>query len=515
MLNSLVLLALAALIGSVSLTYPFGRDQGIYAYAGKLLLEGKMNYKEVFDLKPPGIHFFFSFIQLVSGESMFSARMFDIFWQFLTAVIVMVISSRVTRSVFLPLLSGFLYIFLYYRLDYWHTLQADGALNLFFALTVLLAISSFYSHSFLKVFASGLVFGIALLFKYTIISFLPLLLICFMFSKRELTSLRIKNVIVFLTGLVFILLSVVLLYQFTGALPEFINVQFVQTPLYTSIAYETESGVYIFSQLLKLFIYSVYAPLIWFTAGALFLLARAKQLNFTSLVIFVWVAASLFSLIIQWKFYYYHFLVIIAPLAVASVYFIALLLAKLPEKRKFTVKIVLAVFFIAFAGYAFKPYLISYPVLYSVISKQRTMNQAYELNGFTQDSVFMISKTFKAIDKVKKETEITDNIFVWGFDPLVYYLSGRKCTSRFIYNFPLLWKGENSALKSEFMSRINANPPKMILVAKNDPLLFISGYDEDSQKLLDRFTEFKSVIDSKYAFETTIDDFDYYKLRNW
>ena len=515
MLNSLVLLAIAAVIGSVSLTYPFGRDQGIYAYAGKLLLEGKMNYKEVFDLKPPGIHFFFSFIQLISGESMFNARVFDILWQFITAVIVMIISSRLTRSIYLPILAAFLYIFLYYRLDYWHTLQADGALNLFFALTVLLTISSFYSHSFLKIFAAGVVFGIALLFKYTIISFLPLLVICFLLSKTELKSLRIKNTIVFLAGLVLNLILAVLLYQFTGALPELINVQFVQTPLYTSIAYETESGGYIFSQLLKLFVYSVYAPLIWFTAGAMFLLARAKKLDFPSLVVFAWAASSLFSLIIQWKFYYYHFLVIIAPLAVASVYFIALLIDKLPEKRKNIIKWVFVVFFIAFSGYAFKPYLTSYPVLLSVISHERTMKQAYEYNGFTSDSVFMIAKTLRAVEKVDKETNITDNIFVWGFDPLVYYLSGRNCTSRFIYNFPLLWKGESSALKSEFMSRINANPPKMILVAKNDPLQFISGYDEDSKKLLDRFTEFKSVIDSKYAFETTIDDFDYYKLRNW
>ncbi len=510
-----MLLVFVALIGSVSLAYPFGRDQGIYAYAGKLLLEGKMNYKEVFDLKPPGIHFFFSFIQLVSGESMLNARVFDILWQFLTAVIVMIISSRLTRSIYLPILSAFLYMFLYYRLDYWHTLQADGALNLFFALTVLLVVSSFYSHSFIKIFAAGLVFGTALLFKYTIISFLPLLLVCFLLSKSELRSLRIKNVIVFLAGLIFAAVSVVLLYQFTGALPELINVQFVQTPLYTSIAYETESGGYIFSQLVKLFVYSVYAPLIWLSAAALFLLARAKKLDFPSLVIYAWVAASLFSLIIQWKFYYYHFLVILAPLAVSSVYAIALLLEKLPEKRKNTARLALAFLFIAFAGYAFKPYLTSYPVLLSVVNNDRTLKEAYEYNGFTTDSVFMISKTLRAVDKVEKETEITDNIFVWGFDPLVYYLSGRKCTSRFIYNFPLLWKGENSSLKSEFMNKVNTDPPKMILVAKNDPLLFISGYDEDSKKLLDRFTEFKSVIDSKYTFETTIDDFDYYKLRNW
>lgn len=512
---SLALLAFAALLGSVSLTYPFGRDQGIYAYAGKLLLEGKMNYKEVFDLKPPGIHFFFSFIQLVAGESMLNARILDILWQFITAVVVMIISSRLTRSIYLPVISAFLYIFLYYRLDYWHTLQADGALNLFFALTVLLTISSYYSHSFLKIFASGLVFGIALLFKYTIILFLPLLLLCFMYSSSELRSLRIKNIVVFLSGLLSIIISVILLYQFTGALAELINVQFVQTPLYTSIAYETESGGYIFSQLLKLFVYSVYAPLIWFAIAGFTLLIRAKKIDFPSLVVFSWVAASLFSLIIQWKFYYYHFLVIIAPLAVGAVYFVSLLLVKLPEKKKYAAKWALAVFFIAFAGYAFKPYLTSYPVLFSVLSQQRSLKDAYKYNGFTTDSVFMISKTLRAVETVENETNKTDNIFVWGFDPLVYYLSGRNCTSRFIYNFPLLWKGENSDLKKEFMGKMEANPPKMILVAKNDPLLFISGYNEDSKQLLGRFTEFNSFINSRYSLYTSIDDFDYYKLKNW
>jgi len=62
---------------------------------------------------------------------------------------------------------------------------------------------------------------------------------------------------------------------------------------------------------------------------------------------------------------------------------------------------------------------------------------------------------------------------------------------------------------------MEANPPKMILVAKNDPLLFISGYNEDSKQLLGRFTEFNSFIDSRYSLYTSIDDFDYYKLKNW
>jgi hypothetical protein len=503
------------LIGSVSLAYPFGRDQGIYAYAGKLLLEGKMNYKEVFDLKPPGIHFFFAAIQFAAGESMLSARIFDILWQFITAVIIMTIVSRLSGKRLLSILSGFIYIFLYYRLDYWHTLQADGALNLFFAISVLLLISSYYNHSFIKIFFAGITFAAALIFKYTIIAFLPLVLLCFLFSFNELKTIRLKNSAVFLAGLIFTVCCTIALYLLTGAFGELVNIQFVQTPLYTSIAYETESGGYISSQLVKLFLYSVYAPLIWLSVGAFVWLLIKKKLDFVNLLILSWTAASLFSLIIQWKFYYYHFLVIIAPLAVCSVYFVSLLIDRPESKKNRAISVITAILLLGFFAYASKPYFTSYPVVMSLASSKITLNDAYIKNGFTSDSVFMISKTFKAVDKVSNETGPADNIYVWGFDPLVYYLSGRNCTSRFIYNFPLLWKGENSALKKEFMNEVEKYPPKMILVAKNDPLLYISGYNEDSKQLLDRFTEFKGYLDARYNYETSIDDFDYYKLRTW
>jgi len=39
--------------GSVSLIYPFGRDQGSYAYAGWVLLDGGMPYLDVYAYKPP------------------------------------------------------------------------------------------------------------------------------------------------------------------------------------------------------------------------------------------------------------------------------------------------------------------------------------------------------------------------------------------------------------------------------------------------------------------------------
>jgi hypothetical protein len=504
------------LLGSVSLTYPFGRDQGIYAYAGKLLLEGKMNYQYVFDLKPPGIHFLFAFAQFAFGESMFNTRVFDLIWQTLTGYVIFLIAFRISGNKPVSLVSSFLYIFLYFRLDYWHTLQADGMLNLPFALSVLLLLQNEVKHSFPRLFFAGVLFALALIFKYTVISFLPMLLISMYFFASGLKSLRLKSILAYLAGVVFFSSATLLLYYFSGALGYMLNVQFVQTPIYTSIAYETESMDYISSQIIRLFTISVYAPLIWFSFIGLVWAVIKKKSGYGYLLLSSWLISSLFSLIFQWKFYYYHFLVIIPPLAIGAPLFVTVILPEIKKaaRKKLAIPVLIAIL-CGYSVFAFKPYINNYNNLFSIINGKNSLKDVYQINGVTEDSVFMISKTFRAVDFVNQYTRSIDRIYVWGFDPLIYYLSGRKCTSRFIYNFPLLWKAENTELRKEFIKEIEDNYPKLILVAKNDPLLFISGFDEDSKGLLKRFPEFSEILNEKYINVKSVDDFEFYELKNW
>ena len=254
----LVIILIGAALGSISLTYPFGRDQAFYAYAGKLLLEGKMNYLYVFDLKPPGSHLFFAFSDFLLGSSMFSFRIFDMIWQISTAFVIFLLAFKLTGKKFLSVISSLLYILLYYRLDYWHTMQADGMLNLPFAISILLLISSFYEHSFVKIFFAGILFALAVLFKYTIISFLPLVIFSFLLSKNDLSSIRIKNSLIYIAGLMLLTGITALWYQYAGALKDLVDIQFGQTSQYTKIAYDTESCEFIVNSLIRLFTYSVY-----------------------------------------------------------------------------------------------------------------------------------------------------------------------------------------------------------------------------------------------------------------
>lgn len=510
---SLAVLLIGIVLGSVSLTYPFGRDQGIYSYIGKLLLEGKIQYKYAFDLKPPGVHYVFAAAQSLLGESMFNMRVFDIFWQSCTGIVLFIITYNVTASKFAGMLSSFLYIFLYFRLDYWHTLQADGFLNLPFSLSILFLITLDIHNSDLRVLFSGIFFAIAVLFKYTILIFLPLLLLVFLLKDRKLVTGSIKAGIYFLLGLGLVFIAILGLYYLTDSLEQFMNIQFVQIPLYARIGYSTESLGFIVANTLRLFFGSVYSPIILISALLMVYLFRKKRTGYAMLIMIGWMLCSLVNLLIQWKFFVYHFLVIIPPFAVGAAVFISTIFKEVKRKYVPLLYASAVILGIAFIVYASRPYYGSYNNLISYLAGVKNLEQLYIQNGTTADSAFMISNTLKAVEFVKLNTREFDRIYVWGFDPLVYYLSGRDCISRFIYNYPLYWKGNNRDFQKEFMEDLVTGEPRLILVSRRDPLYYISGYHEDSMQMLLRFPEFRDFLYKKYQLVRQIDNFHFYVLK--
>lgn len=63
-------LVLVLLLGSPSLTYPFGRDQGEYAVLAIEEMAGRVIYRDVFNVKPPMTHWLHALALLVFGRSM-------------------------------------------------------------------------------------------------------------------------------------------------------------------------------------------------------------------------------------------------------------------------------------------------------------------------------------------------------------------------------------------------------------------------------------------------------------
>lgn len=309
-----IILLIGIVLGSVSLVYPFGRDQGIYAYAGQQILDGKLQYKYVFDLKPPAVHFTYALGEILIGTSMQSLRIFDLIWQCATALIIFFICLRITKTNITSLISAALYLFLYYRFDYWQSLQADSFLNLPFALSVFLLLKEPGKDNLYKYFIAGILFAAAALFKFTILGFLPLFFILIYFYRRKYVN-AYKYFVFFTSGFVLLILFILIVFISGGAFKEFIDVNFVQLPNYANIGMQTETGGYIIKNILRLFFFSIYSPLILIFAVHIFLLIKNKKFDFKNGIILIWAISVLINLIVQWKFFQYHFTSIFPPLA--------------------------------------------------------------------------------------------------------------------------------------------------------------------------------------------------------
>jgi len=306
----------------------------------------------------------------------------------------------------------------------------------------------------------------------------------------------------------------VLYYWVNNALYEFYEIQLVQIPLYARNAYETEPSDFILANIIRLLTRSVYTPLLWLSVFAFIYFLR-KGSSFEAdrqnvLLILIWFAGAFASLIVQWKFFLYHFIIIIPPLVAGTALFIKLLLAsRFRRAPMLYISSALAAGYLFFAG---KPYYKSYGDLFSYVTGESNLRDLYIKNGVTSDSVFTIGKIFQVTEEVNKNSMPGDKIYIWGIEPLIYYLSGRDCASRFTYNTPLFWKGGADIYRSEFLNEINRNKPTLILVAKRDPMYYITGLHESSESVLKEFPEFLSLLESRYHYLGETGEFGFYKL---
>ena len=72
--------------------------------------------------------------------------------------------------------------------------------------------------------------------------------------------------------------------------------------------------------------------------------------------------------------------------------------------------------------------------------------------------------------RVARETQPDDSIFVWGFEPSVYRLSGRAPASRFLYDYPLMpeFEGVHQRHVELLMQDLEASKPVLVLVLHRD-----------------------------------------------
>lgn len=498
--TSIILIVLTTIVlGLPTLVYPFGQDQSEYAWIAVSTLKDDVSYSDIFNVKPPFTHLLHQASLVLFGQAMTSIRILDLCWQAITALLIFMIARQIKFSHTASLLAAVLYLFSYYKLNFWMTAQTDGFLTLPIAAAVLLFLQAQQRNQPLLFAASGLAVGIGILFKYPI-GILVVLFSILMVTKKKRDSF--VPVLSMGAGLLLILILNGLIMFLRENLADFLWIQFTYIPKYSTISLQHPD----FVRILAFIFLVILLPSIpgWY---GFFLRDHDSRSNSMSVIVLWWVAAVTHC-VIQNKFYAYHAIPIFAPVALMTSY----LNQDVVYKRS-RIQLVLRVFGLAMIVIPFfqTNTLQNYIRLWNVATQKIFLQDAYNDKVFNENGHSYQAEA--AVSRyINSNTRQDDRIFVWGFNPSIYFLSQRRNATRFIYNFTLYGPNASPDLRQEFISEIQEQKPAYVVIVKNDAIFHVSATTEDSWTAFITFDEFHHFVLENYHLETTIEDFVLYRL---
>jgi hypothetical protein len=525
--------------GSQLVLFGFGRDQSIYALVGHGVVDGQMPYRDVWDFKPPGIFLIYAAADALFGATMWGPRIFEALGLIGSGALLV----RLSRAYFSDTRPGFIAAALaslvYVQFEFWHTGQPEN-FGGFFTIAALAVITTNGTRrparlEYLAWACCGVCFGIAFLMKP------PLgggALVCAAFLMKKEAQLGVelgvsKNklawaitrplLIVGLSSLVPVTL-VAAWFWLRGALPDLHWTLFVFTPEYTKLGWGARSAPEAFYLAFEFALTKHSALLaVGLIASGFGAPVSTRDREGLGIVLGL-LTVQLAGIALQAKFFEYHYgasIPLLAFIAGLGWFKIWRLGTRTAERSSNNAGAVAVASLAVVVGLARVP-VHDIPLGFWARAKERTKmwlgaseikDQAALDRTFHRSADFDLSADRDVAIRLKELSAPDEYIFVWGFEPAIYWLSGRQSASRYVYNAAQRVNWNRDAARTRLMQDLARNTPSWVIVQHNDVFRFVTGNALDSHAALPEFTALKAVIDNDYALVERIEDFDLYRRR--
>lgn len=498
-----ILLLAVLVLGSSSIFYPFGRDQGEYAAIAVEASQGKVVYRDVFNVKPPLTHVVHGMALVLFGHSMLAIRLLDLIWQCATVLLVSLLVERLFSNRLASVTAGLLYALSYYSFDFWNTAQTDGFLTLPVVAGVLLYTHYRQTGRTWLLLTSGASIGTAVLFKYPIGILFMLLLLKVVASEK---SSRARAAVAITLGFALPIGAFLAVSVGRGAWHDFLLIQTTYLPGYSSGALRDAP---VASRLAGLLAYLVANPLMLLplVSVLVFWLLRRRAGWEASDVISLWWLGALLHLVAQNKFYGYHGLPLLAPGAILLACFVAATYERVHNKRRANLVLTSAVLLIIVGAWAQLVHSVGLVAIVDVVAGRSQIESVYSRYGPYHGSDYSVRADLEAAAYLRSHTDPADTVFVWGFEPTVYFLAQRRPASRFLYNFPLYGDIAWQRFREELMGDLGEEQPTYIVLVQNDAIPWVTGTEDDSMDAFAEFTALREFVSRHYTFDRAIEDF--------
>jgi len=309
-------------------------------------------------------------------------------------------------------------------------------------------------------------------------------------------------IVSFSFGALVLLLSVFLFLALRGALNEVYETFFVYIPSHVGLTFSFQRAPILLCVVVKhwFFKFSIFTSI---GMAFCFLLPRCHVRECEGYVHLLGVIFfQIIGIVIQSKFFPYHYGVILPMTALLGVWGYTKLWNKV--KRKW---LLLSVFLIAVSWQLYEKNIFRHALL----QIQTLVNQ--DQRDSINDSLYTLYDqnayaNRKVSEWLSQNTPMGSPVYIWGFESVIYDMADRPSSSRYIYNVPQRAIWENTPARQILISELMVSPPSAVVVIHNDPLPHIIGNQLDSAKELENFTELLNFITDNYVYVKSFEDLD-------
>lgn len=492
------------------LVLPWGRDQGIYAFSAWQVLAGHVPYTDIFIFKPPGTVYVHVLSQALFGSSMLAIRLLDMLWSLATGAAIFGLVLRATRRPLAGTFAAVVFTWSAADLSYWSQGQTDAWANLPYALALLLVLAEPPRRwrPWLAL-AAGVVFGGAFWLKYTTGGLLPFLMLVPLLRdglRDRAAWLSAGAVLAGFTGAV---LGVLGMLAAGGALSEFFAIQRDIVVPYTGVTGAADGvqrrSLWTFFAATERF--GVAQLSLWAVGvvGVLGLVgARIRSWtlqdregplfdgrSLAALAALAWTLSGLLSGFVQGKFWMYQLMTTVGGGAMLS----AIGLWTLSSGIGGRWAVALAVPWLLWAWDGRFPHRLE--LLQGYLTGQYDLEGLYSRGNY-RNGGFDSRQARRVARVLARRTDPDSRIFIWGYDPMIYVLAGRRPVSRFPYHYAQIVPWGPDHYDDELFTALQTDPPAAFVVATDDSVSVVTKVKADSDELLERWPELHAWVQAEY-----------------
>jgi 4-amino-4-deoxy-L-arabinose transferase-like glycosyltransferase len=449
------LIAIFLLIAFVRLrlaSIPLERDEGEYAYAGQLILEGEPPYLHAVNMKFPGTYLMYAAIMAILGQTPWAIRAGLLVVNGLSALAIFVTARRVAGSV-----AGFTAGATYLILS-----AGAGVLGLYAHATHFVVLYAALAFAFIvecerprprwSALAGGIAMAMAVLMKQHAIFFIPPALVALVpWNDAARWKRAAREIAKFAAGALIPAAVVVIWLRTAGVWERFRFWTFDYARKYVGIA-PVEGAFHRFSGTLSNIV--LYAPWLWLLAavGIAVLLAYAR-LRSRAPQVLLFVAAA-FMTVVPGLYFREHYFITFLP-AVALLCGCAVAgLEEFGRRHHWNGAIPAAVAVMALGSAIWTQRAIFFTL--SPESLARLLGR-----GNPSTAAIEIANTITSI------TTPSETVAVLGSEPEIYFYSHRRSATSYIYAYPLVEAQPYAAqMQRDAIQEIDKADPRAIVIVQ-------------------------------------------------